>query len=83
MFKDANFKTPLEFYNKKEYFSSILLNDFISYGRKYMYKCYVYSRDFIVNKKNLIWEYLNEPEDSIYFIKACIDMITFKRSDKK
>lgn len=81
MFEDANFKTPLEFYNKKEYIRKEYMS--WSYGRKYMYKCYVYSRDFIVNKKNLIWEYLNEPEDSIYFIKACIDMVAFKRSDKK
>lgn len=47
---------------KKEY-------DKMSYSEKRLYKYHVYSNSFLTMKEqNLIWEYLNEPFGSVYYI---------------
>lgn len=81
MFVEYGFKTPEEFYDKKD----LIRNEYKtwSYCRKFMYKTYVYSRDMLVVQKNTIWEYLNEPEDSEYYVKACFDLISFNWKRRK
>lgn len=80
MFGEFGFKTAYEFYQKKD----LIKKNYSSwpYGRRFMYKTYVYSREMIVTQKNIIWEYLNEPEDSEYYIRACFDLLAFKRGVK-
>lgn len=47
---------------KKEYEDMV-------YEEKRMYKYYVYSNSFLTTKeKNIIWEYLNEPFGSVYYL---------------
>lgn len=41
----------------------------MGYCEKRMYKYYVYSNSFLTMKEqNLIWEYLNEPFGSVYYL---------------
>lgn len=81
MFGEYGFKTPEEFCDKKEFIREEFNN--WTYGRRYMYKCYVYSRDFFITQRDLIWEYLNEPTDSIYFVDVCLKLRNIKERSKK
>ena len=80
MLEEMNFKDAREFYYKREDIRNKYLQ--LNYARKYIYKSYVYSRDIVYSHKNTIWEYLNEPDDSIYYIDAKIRMINFIRGVK-
>ena len=62
-----------DFYDRceiiKDYFNDLSLRD------KYMYKMYVYSNELIKRDRlNKIWEYLNEPFGSAYYISK--DMLS-------
>ena len=48
---------------RKDYFNDLSLQE------KYMYKMYVYSNELIKRDRlNKIWEYLNEPFGSVYYV---------------
>lgn len=62
-----------DFYNRcdviKSYYDNLSLRD------KYIYKMYVYSNRLVNEKKlNKIWEYLNEPFGSAYYMSK--DMLS-------
>lgn len=50
--------------------------------KKWEYKYYVYSRPFLKDFfKDIIWQYLNESEESIFYISE-IDLWGFSRKSK-
>ena len=67
------FNTFDDFYTRKDiikkYFSKLSLDE------KYIYKMYVYSNRLIKEDKlNKIWEFLNEPFGSFYYVSG--DMLS-------
>lgn len=80
MYKNMYFVSSREFYEKRDTIRAKY--SLLSFAKKCIYKSYVYSRDIYYANKNIIWEFLNEPDDSEYFIKAKLDMISFKGSKK-
>lgn len=58
-----------DFYNKKDIIKECF--DDLSLQDKYMYKMYVYSNELIKRGKlDKIWEFLNEPFGSVYYISS-------------
>ena len=56
-----------DFYKRSRKIKSMY--DRLSLEEKWTYKYYVYSNALISqNRLDLIWEYLNEPENSEYFV---------------
>lgn len=76
MFEEINFTSTREFYEKRETIQEKYNK--MSYGEKFVYKSYVYSKDIPRKYRNIIWEYLNEPKDSEDYIKACLEMTNFR-----
>lgn len=56
-----------DFYKRSRKIKSMY--DKLSLEEKWIYKYYVYSNALVSqNRLDLIWEYLNEPENSEYFV---------------
>lgn len=53
----------------------------MSYQEKVKLKEYVYGLKERKNRKDLIWEYLNEPMETDYYISVNIIMSSFDRSN--
>lgn len=73
-----------EFNNIKEFASDKTINKLIfsnmTYQEKRELKRYIYNHlEDRVEKKDLIWEYLNEPIDSEYYIYTAVMLGSYSR----
>lgn len=75
-----------EFENIKEFAKDRKLNRIIystmSLEEKAQLKKYIYGLNERRNRKDFIWEYLNEPMETDYYISVNIIMSSYDRSDK-
>lgn len=75
-----------KFENVKEFAKYRKLNRLIystmTYEEKLTLKKYVYSLEEKQNRKDIIWEYLNEPIGSDYYICVSIVLKSYMRSKK-
>lgn len=75
-----------EFNNIREFAKERKLNRIIyrtmSYEERKELKEYIYALSERTNRKDLIWEYLNEPIDTEYFVSISIILGGYVRNDK-
>lgn len=66
-YSELAFYSYKQFCDRCEWLRDKYLN--LSYEDKYIYKMFVYSiSDISLYLKDTIWEYLNEDEDSMYYV---------------
>lgn len=75
-----------EFDNIKEFAKERKINRIIyrtmSYEERKELKEYIYALGERTNRKDLMWEYLNEPIDTEYFVSISIILGGYVRNDK-
>lgn len=75
-----------EFDNIKEFAKERKINRIIyrtmSYEERKELKEYIYALKERTNRKDLMWEYLNEPIDTDYFVSISIILGGYVRNDK-
>lgn len=75
-----------EFNNIREFAEDRKLNRIIyrtmSYEERKELKEYIYALKERTNRKDLMWEYLNEPLDTEYFVSISIILGGYVRNDK-
>lgn len=75
-----------KFSNIREFAKERKLNRIIyrtmNYEERKELKKYIYALNEKTNRKDLMWEYLNEPMDSEYFVSISIILGGYVRNDK-
>lgn len=66
LLKEMKFNNLIEFIKKREIFKIYYI--LLTHNEKVIFKTYVYKLNYKNKVKDKIWEYLNEPKMSPYFV---------------